>query len=149
MDKAHFAITSPVQNLAKLAMDLAKLIKVDQLATMWELSIDNILAAIDSNDEEGEEEDDEEEDEQNEEMEEGEIPPPHRPTFRTTGTNTNPFTLKWGKTIGGNEKKEDKEKKHPEAAFGQAAGVCPSVKHSRVRSGITGLSDLEVGSGGL
>ena len=77
---------------------------------MWELSIDDILAARDSNDEEGEEEDDEEEDEEDEEMEEGEILPPLCPTFQTTSTNTNPFTSKWGKTIGGSEKKKVKKK---------------------------------------
>ena len=61
---------------------------------MQELSIDDILAARDSNDKEGEEEDDEEEDkyEEDTEIEEGEILPPHQPTFWTTGTNTNPFT---------------------------------------------------------
>ena len=72
---------------------------------MRELSIDDILAARDSNDKEGEEEDDEEEDKykKNPEMEEGEILPPCCPAFWTTGTNTNPFTLKWGKTICGSE----------------------------------------------
>ena len=116
---------------------------------MWELSIDDILAARDSNGEEREEEDDEEEDEEDKEMEEGEIPPPGSPIFRATGTNTNPFTSKKGKTIGGSEKKKVKKERHPAAAFGQAAGVCPGVKHSRVRSSITVLLDLEVNSGGL
>ena len=77
---------------------------------MWELSIDDVLAAGDSDDEGGEEEDDEEEDEEEEEIEEGEILPPHGPTFWTTGTNTNLFTLKWGKTIGGSENKKVKKK---------------------------------------
>ena len=77
---------------------------------MQELSTDDILVAGDSDDEEGEEEDDKEEDEEDKEMEEGEIPLPHHPTFWTTGTNTNPFTSKWGKTIGGSEKKKVKKK---------------------------------------
>ena len=79
-------------------------------AAMRELSIADILAARDSNDKEGEEEDDKEEDEEDEEMEEGEIPPPRRLTFWTTGINTNPFTSKWGKTIGRSEKKKVKKK---------------------------------------
>ena len=77
---------------------------------MQELSIDNILAAGDRNDKEVEEEDNKEEDEEDKEMEEGEILPPHRLTFWTTSTNTNPFTLKWGKTIGRSEKKKVKTK---------------------------------------
>ena len=79
---------------------------------MWELSIDNILAAGDGDNEEGEKEDDKEEDEYEEdtEIEEGEIPPPCRPTFWTTSINTNPFTLKWGKTTGGSKKKKVKKK---------------------------------------
>ena len=77
---------------------------------MWELSIDDILAARDSGDKEGEEEDNEEKDEEDKEIEEGEILPPCHPTFQTTGTNTNPFTLKWGKTIGRSKKKKVKKK---------------------------------------
>ena len=77
---------------------------------MRDLSIDDILAARDSDDEEGEEEGDKEEYEEDKEMEEGEIPPPCCPTFCTTSTNTNPFTSKWGKTIGGSEKKKVKKK---------------------------------------
>ena len=78
---------------------------------MRELSIDDILAAGDSNDKEGEEEDNKEEDEYKEdiEIEEVEIPLTHYPAFQITGTNTNPFTSKWGKTIGGSEKKVKKK----------------------------------------
>ena len=50
------------------------------------------------------------EDEEDKEMEEGEILPPYHPTFQTTSTNTNPFTLKRGKTIGGSKKKKVKKK---------------------------------------
>ena len=112
IDKAHFASSRPAQNLAKLAVDLAKLDEADLLAMMQELSIDDILVPRDSDDEEGEQEDNEEEGkcEEDAEMEEGEIPLPCCPTFWTTRTNTNPFTSKWGKTIGGSEKKRYKKK---------------------------------------
>ena len=77
---------------------------------MWELSIDNILAARDSDDEERKEDDNQEDDEYKDaEMEEGKIPPPCHPTFWTTGTNTNPFTLKWVKTIYGKKKVAKKD----------------------------------------
>ena len=63
---------------------------------MQELSINDILAAGDSDDKERKEEDDEEEEEykKDTEIEEGKIPPPQCPTFYTTSINTNPFTLK-------------------------------------------------------
>ena len=35
---------------------------------------------------------------------------PYHPTFCTTGTNTNPFTSKWDKVLGGGKKKKLKKK---------------------------------------
>ena len=119
------------------------------MATMGELSIENILAAGQSDDKEGEEDDDEEEEEyeENAELEEEKILPPRCPTFCTTSTNINPFKV--GKGDRWKQKEKGEEEGYPVAALGQSEGVCPGVKCSGVRPSVTRLPDLKVGCRGL
>ena len=61
--------------MAYLTAELAKFDKANKMASMYELSIGNILAAGDSNEDEGEEEDENEKEEygENTEIEEGKV----------------------------------------------------------------------------
>ena len=85
-----------------LIAELTNLDEADYLTMMQGLSIDSILAS-NSDDGKEEEEYDKGEEEYGEDngIKESKIPPYHYPILCTS---TNPFTLKWGKVLGGGEK---------------------------------------------